>query len=184
MAAARRRGTAPGRRFPLAPGVGGGARREGPEDCYQPLLWRDWSPRGGFALWVGATPGEADADGDDAVTRREVALTRRHWPALGGYRRMALCDLRDSGPDGWPRRGTLPPRSPGMLELLADYAAEAEAVVLTFGEVSPMLARAASDALRVLHDAGRPLWCLGTLRSGAPRPALSGPASAVPVRWG
>ncbi len=147
---------------------------------YRLLLSREFPDGRGTALWIGMNPSTAAADVDDPTVRRESDYTRA-W----GYRRFVkanVMDWRATRPQDLLAEGTAP-RSADNLAVIRAQAAEADLVMLAFGALHPRLRHFADETVAALRADGRPLFCLGLTKNGAPRHPLYMRKGLAPIPY-
>lgn len=154
--------------FALPAGVRGHAEFYGKDDCYRPLLTRDWGPSNSpYALWIGMNPSTARADVNDPTIARECNITAKLLN-LSSYHKCNVCDWRATDP-----RRLIPlgdrARSDINLDVIREQASRAFVVVLTCGQLPRSLQHLARETISVLRMDRRVLYCLGRTQDGWPR---------------
>jgi hypothetical protein len=176
-----------------APGIRGDARVEGP------LRWwlsRRWGP-GAYALWVMHNPSFADADRNDP-TMREVIHFTRAW----GYDACMVANLYPFiTPELKKCRAWVNSDDRAVVDQLytnlhkiQDLQKIAAVTIVAWGAIADdkRWVNIVTDRLQGVHPflsgPKRPLYCLGTTESGAPKhPMARGrhriPRDQQPIVW-
>jgi hypothetical protein len=147
---------------------------------YRYLLWRRFGP-GPRLLVIGFNPSTADAVRDDPTVARCAALARRE--RAGVLEVANLYALRATDPADV--RTADDPLGPDVDAQLLDAIARADRIVAAWGSLAARPADGPRVELvrRAARAARRPLLCLGTTRSGAPRHPLYLRADRLLERW-
>lgn len=141
---------------------------------YRWLLWRAWNPDRPPVLWIMLNPSTASATRDDPTIRRCVGFAKA-W----GYGRVDVVNLyalRATKPAAlWAHPDPVGEHNDRWTRLAT---ARAGLVVAAWGAHGARDDRGAQVAawLRLL----RPVYCLGTTRSGQPRHPLYVPGDTIP----
>lgn len=129
------------------------------------MLWRRWSQRAPYALFVGLNPSTADEYEDDPTIRRckRFAVT---W-GFGALYMVNLFAVRATDPQDMLAHGA--PVGPDNDHWLQKLAQDAGVVVCAWGNHGGHMGRdrAVEDLLQAFE-----LMCLGTTKSGQPRHPL------------
>lgn len=144
-----------------------------PCEQFRYLLTRGTGPR---MAWVCLNPSTADADFDDASSRKINRFT-----ADFGYPGYDLGNVgagRATDPMNW--RAQPDPRGPDN-DLYLAYLAQAPLVVVGWGNGAP--AWLVWRTVRILRAPGRPLYCLGTNDNGSPKHPLYIPYGTALREW-
>lgn len=142
----------------------GGQLADGP---YRYLLWRRWADADSV-LFVMLNPSTADATRDDPTIRRCHRLARA-W-GFGAVEIANLFAFRATDPRDLARAEA--PVGPDNDAILVDAAGRAAAVVVAWGVHGALGGRDVAVHRLLRRALRRPLLCLGTTRSGAPRHPL------------
>ncbi|MCA1841748.1 MAG: DUF1643 domain-containing protein [Actinobacteria bacterium] len=154
------------------------AARLSADGQYRYELTRQWD--GACAvLWIMLNPSTADAEIDDPTIRRVMNFSRG-W-GYGWMKVVNLFALRSSDPRAL--RDHPDPVGPENLDTLARVIPMALRVVAAWGAVDRRLMLRRPPVEAMAERAGRPIHCLGTTRSGAPRHPLYVPASTPLERF-
>lgn len=126
-------------------------------------------PRTRTLLWVGMNPSEARAGWDDPTVETEWDVTQRN-----GFNRYLKCNV-------FSRITPFPDDLIGMADDLVrdltythmeNCAREAQAVVVCFGNIRPMLLSFAATTLELLRKHHKNLYCVGYNQNMLPRHSL------------
>lgn len=153
-----------------------------PDEAYRYTLERHLepnlfsSPRDVLrCLFVMLNPSTADAHEDDPTIRRCVAFARS-W----GYSTLSVVNLfafRATDPEKLLNAGE--PVGPDNDAWIRSEARRSELIVAAWGTHGYHQGRDEA-VLALLREAGKPVYCLGTTRSGQPRHPLYLPGVALP----
>lgn len=159
-------------RIKLPPGTIGAAEFYGARDEYRLWLSRHWGDAAApYALWIGMNPSTADALADDPTVYREVTYTQRMLK-LSRYLKCNVMDLRVTQSKVL-RKPPYPVRSELNLPTIMRLAADAERIIVCYGDLHPALQVHADTVVDALRAAGYDLWCLGlTAKHKRPRHPL------------
>jgi hypothetical protein len=167
---------------PMPAGMKGAAEFYGPRDCYRPWLsrWIGEDPLADYALFCGANPSTATAFVNDPTIRREWDFTREwgYWR----YQKVNICDFRATYPSDLRAPGVVP-RGDKNLQTIRDLAADAEIVVMCFGEMHKSLHPFCRETIDVLRRDGRALMCLHVTKAGWPGHPLYLASTARPQSY-
>lgn len=167
-------------KWPLLPGVRGGAEFAGQGDVHRLLLWRDWGPEfpaldalpdfNGAALWIGMNPSTAEADIDDLTVRKEQVWTR--MLRLTRYLKMNVSTYRSTDPRalaGAAANGMT--RHPDNLPMLRRCAERASVIIVATGLVPDCIRQDALAVFDTLRDPSlaSKVRCLGLTKAGWPK---------------
>lgn len=150
-------------------------------DCeaYRYSLSRIWLPGGGRALWVMLNPSTADAEQDDPTIRRCIGFSKRI--GMGRLDVVNLFALRATDPAELlhhPR-----PIGPDNIQTIRRHLTTANVVIAAWGANPAVKKLDAPNLIRLAADSGRPVYCLGTTKSGAPRHPLYVKGDQELVPW-
>jgi hypothetical protein len=135
---------------------------------YRYVLERDWGP-GPAAVWIMLNPSTADAEAEDATSRRCINFTRR-FGNYGGLIIVNLYSLRATDPrELWTHSDPIGPLSDHFL--FTQATARYESVIAAWGTHGARNGRGEQVA-RELTRAGVALHCLGTTKDGHPKHPL------------
>ncbi len=157
----------------------------GARSLYRYELRRRWA-EGPMALWIGANPSHAGAEGDDHTLGRIVHFTMQAADkpgALAGCGGILLGNaLAFISTDPVGLLLAPDPVGPENDHYLAKMAKEAVAIVVCWGQIPDR--RRVSEVVSLLQRSDKPLLCLGTGSKGAPlHPArLANDTAIVPWR--
>jgi hypothetical protein len=148
---------------------------------YRYSLSREWDDGRGTVLWIMLNPSTADAIVNDPTIRRCIGFSRA-WGAkrldirnLFAYRATDPADMVKA--DG--RRVDI--IGPENDERIAAAHGTAMTTIVAWG-AHPIAAVRSRVVRRMLF--GRPVFCLGTTKAGAPRHPLYVPSNFAPVEFG
>lgn len=162
-------------RLALLPGVRGRAVFAGDDDEHRLTLWRVWGNPEPYLLSIGMNPSTAEADVDDNTVRIEQRFARE-W-GFTAYCKTNVMSHRVTKPEGLLVPG-IQPSLPRNVETIRSVALSAGLILLTIGSLPKRLRPYGEEVVRTLHEAGLPLWCLGTTADGSPRHVRGLPADA------
>lgn len=151
---------------------------------YRSFLSRDWSVAGSAPraiLFVGQNPSVANAELSDPTIAKETGYAMR-W-GYSRYLKGNILDWRATHPADLPRDPGLA-RSEGNLGAVLAMAAEAEMIVLAWGNMHPRFDGIVGETLEALAALERPMRCFAINRNGSPRHPLycRGEAELIPYR--
>lgn len=160
-------------RVPIPPDVGGDATFSS-DGIYRHTLSRWWNGSSSgdmFSLWIGMNPSTGDAQFEEPTSIRERHLcVENDLPSV--YIKTNVMDYRTSYPIQMTYADA-PLRSEGNLETIRGFAAKAELIVVTCGNVLPSMRHYADETISVLKKDGRELWHFGrTKKTSLPTHAL------------
>lgn len=136
-------------------------------NTFRPLLRRDWLGSGPAQLWVMLNPSTADDTVDDPTLRRCIRFAQRE--GYSGLRVVNLFDRRATSPSDM----VAPLRSPNWDAGIRTAVAETLGPIVCGWGASPVVQPAhVAEMVNILRMSDRPLACLGTTQSGAPRHPL------------
>lgn len=138
---------------------------------YRRLL-RRWVGEGFPAhhwLLIGMNPSTAEASFNDPTVSREWGFTTRE--GYKGFVKANIGDYRATCPADLGKPGVAP-RSPENLPAILAAAAEADRVVMCYGNLPRPLTEAGAETVAALRDTGIDLWCFGTNANGSPKHPL------------
>lgn len=138
---------------------------------YRYMLRRGDAPRCAFVL---LNPSTADAEKDDATSRKLMVLARL-W-GFAGYDLFNIGAGRATKPPEWLRMiDPLGPDNDFYLQIAAGY----DRIVVGWGNHAPF--EFVSRAVQILVSNGSPLWCLKINANGSPMHPLYVP-NETPLR--
>lgn len=143
---------------------------------YRYALWRRWRWRetSELVMFIGLNPSTADETENDPTIRRCIRFAK-DW-GYDGLLMMNAYGFRATDPR--VMKAADDPVGPGNDTAFANRRRQAALIVAAWGvHCSPERARRVCDVL------DRPVHCLGTTKSGAPKHPLYLPASSTPVLW-
>ena len=150
-----------------------------PCGTYRYTLRRRWV-EGRRALWVMLNPSTADARADDPTIRRCIAFSRRE--GCGELAVLNLFALRATDPaELLVHPDPTVPHNDHWFELLGREAwDEGDLIIVAWGAHRAV---GSDSGVWVARRLGRPLWCLGTTKDGAPRHPLYVRRDQPLVEW-
>jgi hypothetical protein len=134
---------------------------------YRYSLWRSWDARLPSLVWCLLNPSTADAEREDATTRRLRAFSRA-W-GCGGYVLVNLFALRATDPA--ELRKAADPVGPENDAAIRRATAGRRGVVIGWGTHGGCRGRDIA-VLNLLARVGAMVECLGTTKDGCPRHPL------------
>lgn len=145
-----------------------------PCGSYRYLLQRGEAPVCAFVL---LNPSTADASSDDATTTKLKVFAKNF--GFAGYDLYNVGAGRATDPKDWLKMGD--PIGPDNAFYLS-MAACRPVIVVGWGNNAPrpFVAR----AVKILSEAGNPLWCFGINKNGSPKHPLYVPYSTELKPWG
>ena len=147
-----------------------------PDGLFRYQLVRSWAPHRGRIVWGLHNSSTADAEKDDPTVKRVIRFTEQYGKGEAivvnpmAYRTMnprRLLEVED-------------PVGPENGRWLADAMADADIVVVGWGNVHPKLTRFVDSLVESFVKVGLKLWCLGRTESGQPKHPLARGKHFVP----
>jgi hypothetical protein len=141
---------------------------------YRYALWRTWEAGDGYVVFIGTNPSTADETTNDPTIRRCVGFAKE-W----GYQALLMLNLSAyRATDPFLLKYQDDPIGPDNDEVLSRLTADAGMVVAAWGNHGPVQR---VEAVRSLIT--KPLWCLGTNKSGSPKHPLYVRQDVEPLPW-
>ena len=139
-------------------------------------LVRSWVPERGRAVFCLHNPSIADEERDDPTVKRVIRFTER----FGKGEAIIINPFAYRTPDPKKLLEVPDPVGPENGRWQALALAEADVVVVGWGDVPPKLVRSVDSMVESFKRVGLKLWCLGRTKGNQPKHPLARGKGFIP----